>query len=374
MNNRVRADVFVRDHFETLKGQMLLSVAKYTKSQELQKLSQNTHENSPINVVRSDCHKSNTVSQSQTKHNKNRSQSSILNPLNSQRFIKSVPVLRNGSHTLLDNRKLVELNNTCSFDSIISIYACLYFEYQELRDYIDKNYSSDFSNLIQLLYQQNSFDQAAETVRYKMLKKIFARTQSLVESNTFIHINAKASISHMISRICSNKNELVASKEETVNCLSCGQKKTTFCSHLNVDLNIYDLCDVQNSIEENGERTCRNCSNVIHSTKIQNTFTSVVAIDTKEIDSGVHHRRYAINNISKYINLNGTEYELIGAIEHQPISEHFVAHIKRASNEWFTFDNMVGRTFECDVGIEIIIHMIFYKKTEISKYFLALIY
>lgn len=64
---------------------------------------------------------------------------------------------------------------------------------------------------------------------------------------------------------------------------------------------------------------------------------------------------------------NEIEYEVLGVIEYEPLKEHFIAHVQRASNSWNTYDNLIGRQFECDKEKKIIINMIFYRKTEIGK-------
>lgn len=96
-------------------------------------------------------------------------------------------------------------------------------------------------------------------------------------------------------------------------------------------------------------------------------YSPIVAIDTEQIHCGESEKNlHKIDEITKTIRLDQEEYELFGIIEHQTSPQHFVPHIKRKSNKWLTYDDIVGRQFECSVENPIAIQMIFYKKKNIG--------
>lgn len=295
---------------------------------------------------------------------KRRSKSSILNPLNYMNT--GVPIFPNGSDNLSEKKRMIEIINTCGFDSIMSIFSCLYFDYDAFRSMVDKNVSSELSHLLQLMYQQQRIEQSLEQIRYKMLKTILANTSFLAETSNLIHINAGTTLNYMFTRIFSNGNDFIASKTEMAKCMSCGHQSKTICCQINVILDDFDLQHVENSIEANSNRQCRNCTNNI--SKIDIEYNAIVAIDTEQIHYGSENIYLCrIDDITKTIRLNQMEYELFGVIEHQSNPQHFISHVKRQSNEWFTYDDLVGRQFDCNVKDVIAVHMIFYKKKPFGK-------
>lgn len=97
-------------------------------------------------------------------------------------------------------------------------------------------------------------------------------------------------------------------------------------------------------------------------------YSSVVVIDTEQIHFGGDDIFSSkIDDISKTIVLNETEYDLFGVIQHESNPQHFIAHVKRQSNSWITYDDLVGREYNCNISQDISIHMIFYKKKIIGN-------
>lgn len=197
-------DTFVRDHLDTIKGQLCISIANAKKSKEIGLEQQNVV--APIEISRSSNDKTYETRKSQRQlDRKNRSKSSILNPLNYMNV--DVPILPNGSDNLGEKRQMIEVINTCGFDSIVSVYACVYFDYEAFQNIVDRSISSDFARLIQLMYQQRRIVQGHEQIRYDILKLILTNTSFLVQRDDIIHINAQTALNYMFSRICNNGDD-----------------------------------------------------------------------------------------------------------------------------------------------------------------------
>lgn len=176
LNNRKRADTFVRDHLESLKGQLCISIADAKKSREIGHEEENAV--APIEIVQSmDSSQYETRRSQRVMGRKNRSKSSILNPLNQSNAV--VPIFPNGCDNLSEKGKLIELINTCGLDSVLSVFCCLYFDYEGFRSFVDHNIWSDLSRLLQLLYQQGRIEHGLEQIRYDILKKMLANTSFL---------------------------------------------------------------------------------------------------------------------------------------------------------------------------------------------------
>lgn len=360
-------DIFVKNHLDALKGQLCVSIAKAIKHKQTSSADKDTV--TPIGIIHSNDDPERIEldrSQRQSQRlllSRNRNNASILNPL--YQANAGIPIFPNGSDDLKEKRKMVELINTCSFDSIVSVYACLYFDYDGFRNITDQNVLSDFSHLLQLMHQQRCIDKSLEQIRYKILKTIFTNTSFLTETSRLIHISCKTTMNFMHSRLCSYGNEFIASQTENMGCASCGQKNEIHCNQINVNLDTFNLRDVQNSIETQSDRQCRNCLRLL--TRIDIEYNAIVAIDTEQIHFGHQNIRYAIDDVSRTIRLNEEDYEFFAAIEYQSDLEHYVAHIKRRSDQWYTYDDLVGRHFACDTKKDISIYMIFFKKKEIGK-------
>lgn len=289
------------DHLKYLKGQLNISVAKALKLIEGSNDSNNSEINTPITVHNLSDRNTNTISQLQIQNvsvNANRCSLSILDPM--IQFYNEIPVLLNGSNNLKEKKKLIEIINTCPFDSITSIYACLYFEYAHYRKLFDSINSSNFCALIQSLYQQKRFYAASEEIRYKIFKNVFINTEGYIDSENFLLIDAKTTLSFMISCICSSNNEL-ASKKETSKCLSCGNPDVLFSPYLQILT--YDLCNVENTIETEPKLHCRKCSKLIASNQIEIEYKNVIAIDTEEDGTlyAERRQRFSINDVPKQI-------------------------------------------------------------------------
>lgn len=349
-------DTFIRDHLGVIKGQLCISIANAKKSKEIGQSEQSAV--APIEINRSSNDENYEKRRSQRQiDRKNRSKFPILNPLNYANA--DVPILPNGSDNLGERRQMIEVINTCGFDSIASVFACLYFDHKAFQNIVDQSISSDFARLIQLMYQQRRIVEAHERLRYEILKSILKNTSCLVESGNLIHIDAQTAISYMFTRLCNNGNGFIASKTEMATCESCGHQSEVNCSYINADN--FDIRNLQENIEQITDRQCRNCLKIISSIHIE--YNAIVAIETEQVHCGENgSNRYTIDEITKTIRMNQEGYELIGIIEHQTNQQHFVAHVKRHSNKWFTYDDIIGKEFECSVENPIAVHMIFYKK------------
>lgn len=362
-------DIFVRDHLESLKGQLCISIADAKKSKEIGHEEENAV--APIEMVQSmDSNQYETRKSQRVMGRKNRSKSSILNPLNQLNAV--VPIFPNGCDNLSADGKLMELINTCGFDSILSVFCCLYFDHEEYRRFVDQNIWSDLSRLLQLMYQQRRIEHGLEQIRYDILKKMLANTSFLKETDNLIHIDAGTTLHYMFTRLFSNNNKFIGSKTETATCVKCGFQNEVACSHININLNDFDFQNVGNSIEANKNRQCRNCMKNIPTIDIE--YNSIVVIDTEQIHFGGEDIFSSkIDDITKSIVLNEAEYELFGVIQHESDPEHFIAHVKRQSKDWMTYDDLVGREYNCNVNEEISIHMIFYKQKNFGNLALYLI-
>lgn len=361
LDRRQRLDMYVCDHLEALKGQLCISIAQAKKSKELGATEEIAV--TPIEVGQSIDNYEARKSQ-RAKERQSRSRSSILNPLNSTNTI--VPIFPNGCDNLSEQKLIIELINTCGFDSIVSMFCCLYFDYESYRNIVDQEISSQFSRLLQLIYQQRRIEQAHEQIRYEILKRMLTKTSFLEETSNLIHINAGTTLNFMYTRVFINGNKFIGSKTETSKCMSCGSQREIMCSHINIILDEFDFRNVEKGIEANNNRQCTNCMQDIPAIEIK--YNTVVAIDTEQTHFGGENIfSCKIDDITKTICLNEVEYELCGVIEHQPNPEHFISHVKRQSNEWLTYDDLVGRQYGTNVKDEIFVHMLFYKRKQFGK-------
>lgn len=364
LNKRKRLDTYVRDHLESLKGQLCISIAEAKKSKEHGQVEENAV--APIEIGQPLDRNQYELRKSQRmRGRKNRSKSSILNPLDQMNAV--VPIFPNGCDNLTEGKKLIELIHTCGLDSILSVLSCLYFDYEAFRDFVDQHTWSDLSRLLQLMYQQRRIEHGHEQIRYDILKKMLTNTSFVKETDGLVHMNAGTTLNFMYTRLFSNSNDFIGSKTETANCSMCGFQSEVTCSHININLNDFDFQNVESSLEANSNRQCRNCTNNIPTINI--AYKSVVTIDTEQIHfGGADIFSCKIDDITKTMVLNETEYDLYGVIQHESDPEHFIAHVKRKSNDWVTYDDLVGREHECDKKKEISIHMLFYKKKHFGKY------
>lgn len=153
-------------------------------------------------------------------------------------------------------------------------------------------------------------------------------------------------------------------------CLVDSERKNVQHEHVsespfvNYNIEDFDFKNVQASIVEERTRVCGTC--LKKTMAIVDKFHDIVKIDCESLNE--QNDQTSINDIQNEIILNGDGYELFASIEYDPEIKHFIPHIKRKSNNWETYDDLVRMKTNTNVNEERFIFMLFYKKKSNGVY------
>lgn len=158
----------------------------------------------------------------------------------------------------------------------------------------------------------------------------------------------------------------MSSRKKISRCSACTIEKICESPLLNSNIEDFNYEDVQQSIVAENIRVCDTCE--LKTMETEENFHEIIAIDCESLRK-CEQKLTSINNIQNSIILNDNEYELLAAIEFSSSLQHYIAHIKRKSNRWETYDDIRRTISETDVNRRMFIFMLFYQKTLSGMYF-----
>lgn len=249
------------------------------------------------------------------------------------------------------------VTDTCGFDSLASVYGALYIDDSVIRQKIDER-TCKFADFIKLLFQEKEVNSEIEFTRYELLKEVYPKNAVMELKNPTL-FKCKTAISGLFSNMCESNVDIMASRERKEICSSCTIEKVSESPLLHCDIQNFDFRNVQLSLLGERTRVCNIC--LKKSLQIEDLFHDIIAIDCEALTE-LEQKQIALENIENQIQLNGDEYNLFAAIQYDPTIHHYVAHIKRKSNEWETYDDLCRTKFDSIINEEIFVFMLFYQK------------
>lgn len=355
-----RVDLFVKEHLDHLTGSLRTCVSTQKKFQmALEAESNMSYENSqPQESWRNKNEDATPQSILSVPVTQRRSRHSILKRRCISFICKSIHIFKNGHRTGRAKNPIVT-ENTCAFDSIVSVFACLYADYNDVFTTICNDTASSIINLIAKSFSVKKLGAAIYNKRNDLLHEIYSADRFRnngnikVFDNNLTHIDCRITVGGLFEAIC-QRNEVLATLCQKGNCSYCDGRVSQYLPFLAIDYNLFDMSNIQNSILDNSRKVhCQVCDG--HSA-VNPKYNSIVAIEVLSLEE--ERISTKISDISKEISINGDIYQLYAAIEYE--SNHFRAHVLRRNQEWQTFDNMKSHETCCETNKSILIDVIFY--------------
>lgn len=277
-----------------------------------------------------------------------------MKPADVKDTIEHISIFHNGHQTKHDN-KTIATYNTCAFDSIFAVYACLYFDSPNFREHLDVSnllFYSKFTALVQLHFETFStsvkstsqpklLDNLAwnELYEYRniILNEIFShdcykQSQNLTNSGAITYINCKTGIGRFYFQLCIEMSEIIASSVENKICINCETIKGKIRPFLTVNIIGLDLKNIQESIDVkfSKKRLCMDCKTESMFSRVLN---NILALEVEQDNDIQYQTKISLQHLTHTINV-GKPYKLIAVVQFDPALNHFVSHVKRKNGEW----------------------------------------
>lgn len=264
-----------------------------------------------------------------------RSKSSILNPKISSEN-GNIPILKNG-HTS-SNKKIVTIH-TCAFDSIYSIYAVACADY--------KLHNEDGTMLFEFI--KRTLDKNTRTVftqqydeRNNILEKLYTNAfdkECVTRLPKSVHIDCEIGIGDMFAALVKNDSKSLASLIITRKC-KCLEDQEIIKPLISTNPRNLKLNALKKNINLacSSEYTiyCKVCSDMKFATCV---YSNIVAIEVEPICRN-KKIEIPIAEITQSIQIEKESYELFGIIEYIAVRHHFIAYVKRSTEQWQIFDDL----------------------------------
>lgn len=360
LSSRIRVDLFINEHIQALNTELTTAISKAIKQK--QKQSNDDRDNDdvepspPIKSRQTESKRLNNSSQA-AKPNRDRGNYSILDPRMRSHINYRVPMLPNGSEFQRGRNSYV-VSNTCAIDTIVTVKAASYIDNTHIRNEMNGS-SCKFAALVKLLFERKKIDSTIEFARFELLKENSPDDKAIQQINSLTYFNCETSVQGLISNMCSSNADILSSRRRTGNCSTCGTRWDFEAPFLNFNIEGFAFNNIQNSILPEKTRVCEKC--LKKTMIVTETFSSTIAIDTEHVFQ-IDRQSTKINEIQNEINLNGEKYELSACIEHDPSIKHYIAHVKRKTNNWETYDDLARTKSDTDMEEERLIFVLFYGK------------
>lgn len=289
-------------------------------------------------------------------------------------------IFPNGGYTHdEDERKLINTRNTCGFDSILEVYAAIYFDHKNYREFLDVTHiflHCDFTALLHAYFITNSATSkfqisqiqsawdSMKRSRNIILKNVFSsnyytKLSNLKKDNRFTFIDCLTGLGEFFVQLTS-QNQILSSAIELKTCQSCMITTTKIVPFLSIDAIDLKLNNIQLSIDKNNEKI-RYCSDCKMKVTFKRAFNRVLAIDIESSRDIQNNKKISLQHLSRTIKPDPeTEYKLRAAIEFNPMLRHFTAAVERINGEWTIFDDLKMCGTKLDEKAELFPFMLFY--------------
>lgn len=311
-----------------------------------------------------------------------RANKSLLNP--SVEACKSIISLKNGH--LSFGKPSIQTFNTCPFDSVYSVVAGMYTDFEMVKNQIDQIENCEFSKMVSQMFDDDS--KALKPIsmavkqnsllrqRNKILNNIFEGTKRIVEFDNMRSINCSANVNYIIQKMLPTDLFSYTRKKQCDCCVETHISKRCF---IDINFEEYALSPIQ-SLNEcllnailADKRTvcpCGGSRNIV-----ETNFSSFIMID---LQLEYRIKTISLNDIPKTLNLFGVEFALYGCIEYigedihfsqnspdddseQSIG-HYVAHIYRRNNLWELYDDLKSHVPKSNTIAKVKGQVLFYVK------------
>lgn len=293
-----------------------------------------------------------------------RSKGSILNCHDASYVFTHIPLLKNGYRS----NKIIT-THTCPFDSIYAVAATAFIDYCQINEAfkIAADNNAEFSSFVINVFQcADKKFKAVYEERNRILQNLFLHVDSkrVVTTGQQACIDCKAGIGSMFAQIILRSEPHLASYLLKTNCSVCEFKSQRVCPFVPLASGNINLSSITPHIRIGaGTKFCEECHNkLIKTFEFQNIITFEVE------PSSAEHVKFKPSEIQSVITIENNTYELFGMIEYDPALEHFVAHVKRKSNYWYTFDDLANRVhgFNFNNKGQIEVFMLFYVASKLK--------
>lgn len=313
-------------------------------------------------------HKSNDIDTSSSEKqtvapNRDRNIKSILIPQMRTHMHHDVPMLPNSSE-LQQGKTAIVMTHACTFNSVTSVFVAAYIDCPPMRNKID-NSTCKYAAFLKLLFQKGN-DSTVEFARYEFLREIFPDRKAIKELKNLVSFNCDVSISGLFNSMCASNADIVSSRQRMEKCSNCAHQDVSASSFVNFNFDGFDFKNVQQCVVAERTRVCNKC--LKKTMAIEDQFHEIIAIDC---ESSQQNELTTITNIQNQINLNEEQYDLFAAIQYDPEMRHFIPHIKRISNNWETYDDLLPQKSVTNINEEMFVFMLFYKKKTNGAYLVA---
>lgn len=297
-----------------------------------------------------------------------RSKYSILDPHDITFVPRSVPVLPNGhSSKMKKDGRIIVAVGTCAIDSIASIYAAAFSDYEDIKQRLNESECS-FAIYVRNIFLKCGPKDVESLLdeRSQILHKVYCSDkdyykQSITLDENVLKLDGYTAVSSLVSRLTYAQNHIFGSIQAQTSCETCKTDKNQEVFPLvPVDLRGLQLGDIDSYIMDRVP-FCTICS---HRLSITREYAPIVAFDVEPQNPSV----VKISDIKATINLDNTTFDLYSVIQFNPANRHFLAHIKRRNGLWQTFDDLKGRvqTLSHITNTYMHVFMVFYIKRNLK--------
>lgn len=280
---------------------------------------------------------------------------------------QSIILLPNGVSSKGSNS--LRIYNTCPFDSIFSIIAAMYADFNAVAEQIDRldqnlNVNSDFLHMINTMFRNGDRESTLNSLlqqRNKILLEVFPKNRSQNASD----LNCAGNVNVILEKIL--PKALYSYIREKCQC-SQDNPDVLYRCFLDIDFDKFrrkSIRELNQIIVDSFARQkrgsdCKRCKQV---RKIE--FSNFVMID---LQSDVQLEEISLNDIPKQLTLNSTNFKIFACIMFiPPITGigHYVSHITK-NNVWEQFDDLKKEVIPSDENVKIQIHVLFYVKENLT--------
>lgn len=281
-----------------------------------------------------------------------RSKRPILNPQNVT-VSMDIPIFSNGF-----TGAGLQTKNTCAFDCLFSMFACIYSDYSKYQASVDANQSSDLCKFIKNVMAQKKINRSNYVDRNKILFGLAGQTEKMTKLTA---LDCWTGFGELFAQVC-RKNDFFASSIISRTCHSCEAASKLIRSLLPISYNGLDLKNLQSNIihSEMEEYKCTECKKICD---VEHHFNSILALEVEGVSKLTAKIEYRVVDLTGQINVNGSIWNLFGVIEH--IGNHFICHVKRKNDAWQTYDDMSTKVTELDTSKKMKVFMLFYMNSGI---------
>lgn len=294
--------------------------------------------------------------------------------------IGAIPIIRNGHTSIVTSKnykRTIVTYNTCGFDSLLSIYTCLYFDNPSFRGtffgqskfaafvkaYFDSfNQKNDSKNFAKTEDLKKLYDERNVLLKEMFTLQFYSKSKNMKKNGDIIHIDCSTGIGGFFGQLCLEMCNNIGSSIETKTCGKCERTTGTvlpFISVFTIDL---DLGNIQESIrlQSSKNRSCKYCKSKCVMKRVLN---NLVALEVEPNIAVGLQKKISIEDISQTIEM-GKNLQQFAIVEYDPSLRHFKSYIKRKNVEWLIYDDMQLSEIKAKETEEVLPYMLFYLKTE----------